>query len=199
MGGIKRGVEHNERLEFLGDRVLGLLTAEALVERFPDEREGTLSIRLHGMVNKEACARVARDLGLPEVLNRASIPTRKSNPAGDTILADACEALLAAIYLDGGLQAARAAFLRAWKSELETSRPVSENAKVELQHWAMARGASLPRYEVVDRSGAAHAPTFTVEVSVDGVAPTRGSGRSRQDAEKAAARILLDREVGTPE
>jgi len=193
MSGIRRDVIHNERLEFLGDRVLGLLTAEYLTSEHPEEREGPLSIRLHSIVNKTACASVARRIGLADALRRNGVQTKRPNPAGETVLSDACEALLAALYLEAGLETTRSIFLRIFSEELAASRPSSTNPKVELQQWALSKGSTTPRYTVIDRTGPAHDPTFTIEVVVEGIEPARGQGRSRHDAEKAAAEAMLGR------
>ncbi|WP_313444376.1 ribonuclease III [Brevundimonas sp.] len=183
------GPRDNERLEFLGDRVLGLLVAERLSAQFPTADEGQLSSSLHALVDKGACARVGEALGVGPALRLSPGETK----AG--VIADAVEAILAAVYLDGGLDAAKAVFERAWSDELSAppSRTVT-NPKSALQEWAQGLGRPLPTYRVADRTGSDHAPTFTVEVSVQDVQPLTAQGRSRQEAEKAAATALLKRE-----
>jgi ribonuclease-3 len=195
-----RKIINNERLEFLGDRVLGLFTAEALMAQYPDAREGDLSQRYNMLVNRDACARVARRMDLGPALRLAGGETRRGGREHDTILADACEAVLAALYVDGGPEVARAVFLRFWAEEIETlgqsamSAVALGNPKSFLQEWAAAGRKAIPAYSVVERTGPDHEPLFTVEVRVDGLEPARAQGRSRQEAEKAAASLLLSRE-----
>ena len=190
VSGQRKAAAHNETLEFLGDRVLGLLTAEALTARFPGEREGPLSNRFHSIVDRPACARVARRANLQECLRHNAINPRKVSPQSDTALADAAEALLAALYLDGGLEAARRMFDAFWAEEIAASRPVNANPKVTLQERLLSQGRPAPSYEIVERTGPDHAPVFVVEARGD-FAPVRGRGRSRQDAEKDAAQAAL--------
>lgn len=194
IAGISPGVAHNETLEFLGDRVLGLLAAEHLLELHPDEREGALSQRLHSVVNRDACSRVGRAIGLQDAMRKKSVSVERTGRAGDTVLADACEAVLAALYLDGGLDAARDVFRRIWREELAAAAPVNPNPKVELQELMQKQGKPAPTYEITGTKGPAHAPTLTVRLEVEGLEPVTASGRSRQDAEKAAAGIALERE-----
>lgn len=195
VSGLARNVKQNETLEFLGDRVLGLLTAERLMQLHPEEREGPLSTRLHGIVNRDACARVARAIGMADAVRRAGIATKKPSTAGDTVLADASEALLAALYLDAGLDETRRIYLDIWAGEIEAAPAAHGNPKNQLQEYVVGLGLPTPRYGVLEQVGPAHAPIFTVEASVDGLEPSRAKGRSRQEAEKAAAQAMLDREV----
>lgn len=191
-----RQIRHNERLEFLGDRVLNLLAAERLMELYPGEREGELTKRMHGLINRDACARVAERIGLPEALRLAGGESRRGGRANATILGDACEALLAALYVDAGLEPTRDVFARIWAEEFDAvSVAGAPNPKSELQEWAAANRLAAPHYAVIDRQGPAHAPTFTVEVRAGELEPARAQGRSRQEAEKAAAQALLEREV----
>lgn len=189
----KRGLEPNERLEFLGDRVLGLVVAEALMKDDRCADEGDLSKRLHVLVDKGTCAAVAREIGLgPALRVTGGEALARQN---DTILGDATEALIAALYVELGWEGAREVVLRLWEPHL--SQPIdaiSANPKSELQEWAAALRRPLPDYRVVSREGADHAPTFTVEVQVEGFDPATARGRSRQEAEKAAAQSLLQRE-----
>jgi ribonuclease-3 len=183
----------NERLEFLGDRVLGLLTAEALLQRDGEAREGDLALRLNALVNGETCAAVARAMGLGEALRLSGGETRTGGREKPSILADACEAVMAALYLDGGLEAARSAFLAFWTpafADLASTR--AKDPKTALQEWAQGQGKPLPAYRVLAREGPDHAPLFTIEVAVLGLEPATGAGPSRQTAEKAAAQALLD-------
>ena len=195
VGSGSRKVAHNERLEFLGDRVLGLLAAEMLVARHPDWREGELTRRHASLVAGKTCAEVARRVGLPTALRLAGGASKQGGRDNDRILGDAMEALMAAVYLDGGLQAARAAFAEAWTDALvSAAAEQGREPKTALQEWAMAAGRPLPAYREVARSGPDHAPLFTVEVKVEGHAPERAIGPSLREAEKAAARALLERE-----
>jgi ribonuclease-3 len=185
----------NERLEFLGDRVLGLLVAERLHQDFPEADEGALSSRLHALVDKQACARVGAALGVGPALRLSPGESKSGGRRKEGLIADAVEALLAAVYLDGGLAAAKGMFDRAWADEF--ARPADRsvaNPKSALQEWAQAQGRPLPVYRIVSRSGSDHAPTFTVEVQVEGYPVAGSQGRSRQEAEKAAAITMLQRE-----
>jgi ribonuclease-3 len=195
----KRGrPRDNERLEFLGDRVLGLLTAEALIERFPEATEGELAPRLNALVSREACARVARRIVLGPALRLAAFETKSGGRDKGSILAGACEAVMAALYQDGGLAAARAFYEAAWGPEFDALPPMGQQLEVKLalQQWAQKQGKPLPAYSVLAREGPDHAPTFTVEVAVEGLAAATGVGGSRQAAEKAAAQALWDRVNG---
>ncbi len=195
VGSGARKVTHNERLEFLGDRVLGLLAAETLVARHPDWREGELTRRHATLVAGKTCAEVARRVGLPDALRLAGSTSKQGGRDNDRILGDAMEALMAAVYLDGGLAAARTVFGAAWDEALTSAvAGQGREPKTALQEWAMAAGLPLPSYREVSRSGPDHAPLFVVEVAVEGHAPERAVGSSLREAEKAAARALLERE-----
>ncbi len=188
-------VRHNERLEFLGDRVLGLCIAEALVERYPTDAEGELSKRLNALVAGPRCAAVARALGLGQALRMAGGETRSGLRDNDTVLGDACEALIAALYLEAGLEQAAAVVRTLWAEAMaEVEEHAFLNPKSQLQEWAAANKRSAPVYRVVERTGPDHAPSFTVDVSVAGLDPQRASGGSRQTAEVAAALAMLKRE-----
>jgi ribonuclease-3 len=192
--GAKR-VSDNERLEFVGDRVLGLLAAERLAELYPQSSEGDLAPRLNALVSRKTCAVVARSMDLGAALRLSPAETKAGGRDKDSILAGACEALMAALYHEGGLPAARRFFLEQWADpirELGSPRPL--DPKTALQEWAQGQGKPLPAYAVVERKGPDHAPTFTVEAQVAGLTPARAQGRSRQEAEKAAAQALLQRE-----
>jgi ribonuclease-3 len=178
--------------------VIGLLAAERLAELHPQGPEGELTVRLHGLVNRDACARVGRRMGLGPALRLAGGETKTGGRDKDSILGDACEAVMAAVYLDAGLAAARAVFLDLWSEEFaEVAATQPRDPKTALQEWAQGRGLALPTYTVTSRNGPDHAPVFAVEVVVEGVAPAAAEGRSRRDAEKAAAAALLHREVGS--
>ena len=191
-----RKIRHNERLEFLGDRVLNLLAAERLMELYPDEREGELTKRMHALISGETCARVAERIGLAEALRLSGGESRRGGRANATILGDACEALLAALYRDAGLDGTRTVFNRIWAEEFEAAETSGgSNPKSELQEWAAQRKLPQPAYEVASRTGPAHAPTFEVELRIGDLEPAHGRGGSRQQAEKAAAEAMLTREV----
>ena len=185
----------NQRLEFLGDRVLGLLVAERQMRDLPSADEGEMSSRLHALVDKGACARAAESLGVGDAMRLSPGEAKQGGRRREGMLGDAMEAILAAVWLDGGMDAARSVFERAWGAELAAPpRKSLTNPKSALQEWALGQGRPLPTYRIVERTGSDHAPTFTVEASVAGYAPLTAQGRSRQDAEKAAAIGLLQRE-----
>lgn len=185
----------NQRLEFLGDRVLGLLVADRLLRDFPQAAEGEMSSRLHVLVDKAACARVAERLGVGPAMRLSPGEAKQGGRRREGVLGDAMEAILAAVWLDGGMDAARAVFETAWAPEFAApAKPSLANPKSALQEWALGQGRPLPTYRIVDRTGSDHAPTFTVEASVAGYEPLTAKGRSRQEAEKAAATALLQRE-----
>ncbi|MDC7681917.1 ribonuclease III [Asticcacaulis sp. BYS171W] len=191
----KAGASDNERLEFLGDRVLGLMVAEALMEAFPDAAEGEMSQRLHGLVSRETCAAIAQQLGVGPALRLAVGETRSGGRSNLTILGDACEALIAAVYVDGGFDAARKAFLPLWQPHIRSGHDRSHlNPKSHLQEWAAQQKLPAPKYEVVKREGPDHAPIFTVAVGLEGYDPVSATGKSRQDAEKAAALRFIENE-----
>jgi ribonuclease III len=185
----------NQRLEFLGDRVLGLIVADRLMRENPGADEGALSARLHALVDKPACARAAERLGVGAALRLSPGEAKQGGRRREGVLGDAMEAVLAAVWLDGGMDAARGVFDHAWAEEF--ARPISTtvaNPKSALQEWSLKEGRGLPTYTILDRTGSDHAPTFTVEVRVEGQEPLTGQGRSRQEAEKSAATALLKRE-----
>jgi ribonuclease-3 len=187
----KRGDRGNERLEFLGDRVLGLIIAEALLARFPSEREGSIARRHANLVSQPVLARVAEAIGLGDFLTFAKGERDAGSASNPAILADATEAIIAAIYLDGGLEPARGFVLAQWEPLIvEGSTPPSD-PKTALQEWALGRGLALPAYRVVKSEGPAHSPRFEVTVAIEGVPPAAGEGRSKRAAEKVAATALL--------
>lgn len=190
-----RRIADNERLEFLGDRVLGLMVAEALMEAFPDAEEGELSRRFHGMVSRDACARIAAEIGLGPAIRLAAGETKSGGRNNPTILGDAMEALMAAVYKDGGYAAVLTCFRPLWQDAMKTSGDaLHANPKSFLQEWAAANGRSAPAYTIVNRKGPDHAPIFTIEARVGTLDPETATGRSRQEAEKAAALRLIERE-----
>ena len=189
-GRRSRGGSSNERLEFIGDRVLGLLIAEWLAERFPDEQEGDLGRRLASLVSQPVLAHVAETIGLGEALSVAPGEARAGVRHRATVLADALEAALGAIYLDGGLEPAREFVRRAWHDAMEIQAEPPKDAKTALQEWAQKRGLDLPDYTVADQSGPPHAPVFIIAVTV-GSSRGEGTAGSKRAAEQLAAGNLL--------
>lgn len=183
-----------ERLEFLGDRVLGLCVAEMLFRTFRDAKEGELSVRLNQLVSAESCAAVSDDLGLHRFIRTGADVKKLTGKAMLNVRADVVESLIAAIYLDGGLEAARGFILANWEGRAARAEGARRDAKTELQEWAHARFGLTPNYRVDERSGPDHDPRFTVTVEVKGVAPETGIDRSKRTAEQAAATKILERE-----
>jgi ribonuclease III len=187
----------NERLEFLGDRVLGLIIATALVSADAEAEVGDLTRRLHGLANGEACARVAQSIDLGEALRLPPSETRRGARELTSILGDACEALIAALYLELGLERTAEIVLDLWAPLMAAPHDPDEiDPKTQLQEWAAAHGRAPPAYRVLQRSGPAHAPKFTLEVVVDGEAPQTAAAGQVRAAEKAAALALLRRLKG---
>ncbi len=187
----RRGRESNERLEFVGDRVLGLLIAEWLAERFPHEQEGELGVRLADLVSQPVLADVADKVGLAEVLTVSPGESRAGVRQRATVLADAMEAVIGALYLDSGLVPARDFVRRAWEPVITAQIAPPKDAKTALQEWAQARGLPLPEYILESREGPPHAPVFVISVSFAGAT---GSGRAgtKRAAEQLAAVDLLE-------
>lgn len=184
----------NERLEFIGDRVLGLAIAELLNEHTPQTSEGDLARQYNRLVRGETCARVARQVDLGPHLILSGSEADSGGRDKETILADAIEALLGAVFLDGGYDAARTVVRALWDGEF-TQLPASAiDAKSALQEWAQGQGLALPHYVEVAREGPDHAPRFTAEVRIPGKLPAQGVGASKRVAEQAAAQTLLIRE-----
>jgi ribonuclease-3 len=188
----------NERLEFLGDRVLGLAVAELLSELYPAANEGQLARVYNRLVRGGTCAEVARSLDLGPSLVLSESEASSGGRDKETILADACEALLGAIFLEAGYDKAREIVRKHWGARLEGSPGESADAKSALQEWAQGQGLDLPQYEEVAREGPDHAPRFTAEVRIKGKKPARGEGASKRAAEQAAATALLAREGVEP-
>ncbi len=188
--GHPRGKGSNERLEFIGDRVLGLLIAEWLAERFPREQEGDLGRRLALLVSQPVLAAVAEEVGLGETLLVAAGEARAGVRRRSTVLADALEAALGALYLDAGIERARDFVRRAWGGAMERLAEPPKDAKTALQEWVQARSLGLPEYVIASRAGPPHAPEFVVTVSVGGFTGT-GTAGSKRAAEQFAAEDLL--------
>ena len=183
----------NQRLEFLGDRVLGLVMAEALLAADRAATEGQLAPRHNALVRGETCAEVAREVGLGDVLKLGRSEMKTGGRRKDALLGDAMEAVLAAVYLDGGFEVARGVILTLWGGRLSGAEAAAFNPKTALQEWAQAQGMPPPRYEVMDRSGPDHAPHFRIRAVLDDgrAAEASGSGTKR-GIEQAAAQALLD-------
>ena len=188
----------NERLEFVGDRVLGLVVAEWLAERFPDEEEGALGRRLAALVAQPTLAEIAEQVGLPALLSVAPGEARAGVKRQATVLADALEALIGALYLDAGMGAPRDFIRRHWGGAMAAQAAPPKDAKTALQEWAQARGMDLPYYEVAGRSGPPHAPRFTVRVTVGDSSGTGEAGAKRAAEQNAAADLLARLGVAAP-
>jgi ribonuclease III len=184
----------NERLEFLGDRVLGLAIAELLCEVYPAANEGDLAKLYNRLVRGGTCAAVARELNLGPYLVLSEAEAESGGRDKETILADACEALLGAIFLEAGYEIAQKIVRTHWGSRVGASPADASDAKSLLQEWAQGQGLDLPAYVEIDRQGPDHAPRFTAEVRIRGRKPARGEGASKRAAEQAAATALLARE-----
>ena len=180
-----------DRLEFLGDRVLGVVIATALYERYPKEPEGNLSKRFNALVARETCAEVGRGLGLPPLIRLGKQAREDGANQSENVIGDVVEALIGALFVEGGLEPARQFVLDAWAPYLEGQGRAPQHPKSALQELAAARGCRPPEYEVVGRAGAHHAPVFTIRVSVKGLGEATADGSSKQDAETAAAEALL--------
>jgi len=181
----------NQRLEFLGDRVLNLVIAEALFLADPTAQEGKLAPRYNALVRKETCAEVARDLGLGKVLRLGRGEMQSGGRKSAAILADAMEAVVAAIYLDAGLEPARAVILAAWGDRIAVAAERAQDAKTALQEWAQARGEPPPAYTELSRTGPAHRLTFTIEVRLASGPSAQAEAASKRQAEQMAAAALL--------
>ncbi|WP_294060658.1 ribonuclease III [Sphingomonas sp.] len=182
-----------ERLEFLGDRVLGLVVAEWLFERFPDEAEGALSRRLNALVTGQLCAEVAREIGVAAHLKLGKQAREDGAADSDNVLGDVVEALIGAFYLEFGLEAVRPFIRKAWERHIDAHAQAPKHPKSALQEWAAAHNRRPPEYEVVDRSGPHHAPRFTIRVSIPKLADATAEGANKQEAETAAAAALLEK------
>ena len=181
-----------ERLEFLGDRILGLLIAEWLYDRFSGEPEGKLSRRFNALVSGETCAEVARSAGVPAHLVLGKQARDDGAADSDNVLGDVMEALIGALYLEGGLEEARTLVRRLWADRVDTQASAPKHPKSALQEWAAANKRKPPEYAMTDRSGPHHALKFTVTVSIKGAGEASATGGSKQEAETAAAKALLD-------
>ena len=188
----------NQRLEFLGDRVLGLVMAEALIAADQGASEGQLAPRFNALVRKETCADVARAIDLGEVLKLGRSEMLSGGRRKEALLGDAMEAVIAAVYEDAGFDVARDMVLRLWGDRIRTVETDARDAKTSLQEWAQARKQPPPTYVEVSRDGPDHAPVFTVEVSLASGESERASAQSKRGAEQAAAKLLLGRLSSSP-
>ena len=181
-----------ERLEFLGDRVLGLVMAAWLYERFPDEEEGMMSRRYNTLVARETCADVGRAIGVPAQIRLGKQAREDRATGSDNVVGDVVEGLIGALFLDGGLEQAKTFIRKEWAPFLDNQRQAPMHPKSGLQELAAAKNWGMPVYETTGRSGAHHAPTFRVRVTVRGGGEAEAEGPSKQDAETAAAAALLE-------
>ena len=188
-----------QRLEFLGDHVLGLVISDMLFRAFPKADEGELSRRLADLVRKETCAEIARTIDLGAAIRLGSSEANAGGRTRPAILADVCEALIGAVYLDGGFAAAEALVGRLWAARMQTKAQPLRDPKTVLQEWAQARGLPTPAYREIARTGPDHDPEFRVAVQLPRLAPAEGSGRSKRAAEQAAAAAMMAREGVKPD
>lgn len=187
------GEANYERLEFLGDRVLGLIVARWLYETYPDEPEGKLSHRLNALVTGEVCAEIARELGAQPHIRLGKQAIDDGVFRSDNVLGDIVEALIGALYLDAGFDVVQRFVRAAWADRVDRLSAPPKHPKAALQEWTAAQRRRPPEYRIVQTSGPDHARRFTVEVSVNGVGAATGQGLSKQEAETEAARTLLER------
>ncbi len=186
----------NQRLEFLGDRVLGLVMAEAVLEQDKDAPEGRLAPRFNALVRKETCAEVAREIDLGAVLKLGKSEMKTGGRRKNALLGDAMEAVIAAVYRDAGFDVARELIRRLWGDRVATVEADSRDAKTTLQEWAQARRQTPPAYSEVTRSGPDHAPVFTIEVRLQSGQTARAEASSKRQAEQAAAQAMLAKVAG---
>lgn len=190
--GTRARVRSYQRLEFLGDHVLGLVVSDMLYRAYPQAEEGELSRRLADLVCEESCAEVARAMGVGAHIRLGSGEDRDGGRDRTAILADIAESVLAAVYLDAGFSAAEALVERFWRPRLKKAGATARDPKTALQEWSQARGFPPPTYRLVERSGPDHNPHFRIAVEVPGFDPVEGSGSSKQNAQKAAAAAFLE-------
>lgn len=188
---ISKG-QSNQRLEFLGDSVLGLVIARLLYDMYPEEQEGELARRQAALVRGETLTKIARDLRLGEAIDITASEAQGGGRDNPSNLEDALEALIGAIYLDGGLEAAEAFIMPRWVEIARHTAAPPKDAKTTLQEWAQGRGLPVPTYTLIEHSGPAHAPIFTIEASLPGYAPASAKAASKRQAEQTAAGMLLE-------
>lgn len=185
--------DDNQRLEFLGDRVLGLVMADALLAAYPDAAEGLLAPRYNALVRREACADVAREIDLGKVLKLGRSEMKSGGRRKEALLADAMEAVIAAVFLDAGFDTAQNLVLRLWGDRVHNVAEDARDAKTALQEWAQARGEPPPAYVETARSGPDHQPQFTIEVRLSSGPVEAATAGSKRQAEQAAAQALLEK------
>ncbi|WP_196502241.1 ribonuclease III [Aestuariivirga litoralis] len=193
-GSQQKAERDYQRLEFLGDRVLNLVIADELYARFPDEKEGPLAARLSLLVRAEACTRVGEALGLQAFIAVGAMERKQGVQRMASVLSDVVEALIGALYLDGGMDVARGFILKQWQAMLTQAPETLKDAKTFVQEWALGRGLPLPAYVVQNREGPDHAPRFTISLQVGDLASVHGQGLSKQLAEMDAASAFIARE-----
>ncbi|MEL6680061.1 MAG: ribonuclease III [Pseudomonadota bacterium] len=181
----------NQRLEFLGDRVLGLIIAEALLAEDPEATEGQIAPRFNALVRKETCAEIAAGIGIGEAMVLGRSEAISGGRRKTALLGDAMEAVIAAVYRDAGFEAARKVVLHHWNSHIRTAAEDARDAKTTLQEWAQARGLSPPEYREVARSGPDHAPVFTIEAILENGVSARAEASAKRTAQQAAAQAIL--------
>ena len=189
----KRG-ESYQRLEFLGDHVLGLIVSDMLYRSFPNADEGELSKRLADLVRKESCADVAKSLGLADDIKLGAVGAGAGARLRKSVLGDICEAVIGAVYLDGGYEAASEFVALNWTERMKKPRQPLRDPKTVLQEWAQGKGLPTPVYREVERTGPHHDPQFRVAVDLPGLASAEGVGGSKRAAEKVAASVMIERE-----
>lgn len=185
------GHSNYERLEFLGDRVLGLVISSMLFVRFPDEKEGDLAKRLASLVQGQTLAKLSSEISLGEYIYFSDAEAAAGGAQNEHILADVLEAVLGAIYLDAGLEPCQKLIQDIWQDIIHTMTKPPQHPKTEIQEWAQGQGLPLPTYEVISQTGPDHAPKFVVQLNIQGHDPIQASGRSRAEAEKAVAKEFL--------
>ena len=181
-----------QRLEFLGDRILGLVISEMLYRRYPDEAEGRLSHRLNALVAGSTCAEIARQINLNSYIRLGKQARDDGAQQSDNVLGDAMEAIIGALYLDQGLEAARDFIERLWGTMIETAQGAPKHPKSALQEWCAANGRKVPDYQITKKEGPPHAMRFEITVTVKGFDPVSASANSKQAAETAAALAFLE-------
>jgi ribonuclease-3 len=186
------GKEDYQRLEFLGDRVLGLAIADLLYRKFPDEAEGRLSHRLNSLVSRQVCAEVGRAIGVSDQIKLGKQARDDGARDSDNVLGDVVEAMIGAIYVDLGIDAAFAFVSRNWMHRIDAAQTAPKHPKSELQEWCAAKGRKMPHYEITSKEGPPHAMRFEITVTIKGFDPVTATGTSKQTAETAAAEKFLE-------
>ncbi|WP_199554030.1 ribonuclease III [Sandaracinobacteroides hominis] len=186
------GPDNYERLEFLGDRILGAVIADWLYADFPKEPEGKLTRRFHQLVSRDSCARIARQVGVPSVVRLGQQARADGGADSENILGDVMEALLGAVYLEQGMDSARGVIRRLWAAEVSSATEAPKHPKMQLQEWAAANNLKSPVYRLLGRSGPHHSPRFRVALAISDLPSVEAEGTSKQEAETLAARAFLE-------